>query len=165
MGNLISIIVLVVLVLFIWFAFTSRKPQPEGAVPPQPLGEQAAPIPPPPSVETSPAAPRATPRESTREELMNTTEEPLTPEYVKKHVAKLKHSLEMGVKGARMSIPFEKDPRKLQEMQQRVEMAERLIKKLNTVDPENRSTWFFVDTKKGSPEAFGFKPEPTQPTR
>ncbi len=94
-------------------------------------------------------------RSSTRAEKMNYEVEKATPEFIEEHTTRLKNLVTAQIKGGEMSVQMERDPRKKKEMEMRIRAARRLQGKLETVNPQDESTWFFIKKPSEDPEVAG----------
>lgn len=75
------------------------------------------------------------------------TEADPDPIFVKQHVAKLTKVLNGQLKGARLTLEQNRDPAQTAEIQRRIEMVEKFKAKLEAVNPNDKSTWFFMNDK------------------
>jgi hypothetical protein len=145
-GNLWAILTLLCLLLVVVYLFRNRKDEVIHPAAPPEIVLEASPVPTAPLSKTP-----AGRREAAVAEPVETHEEDPTPEFVTAHKEKMLNYLTVGVAGVKHSIPRETDPRKIQEMKDRVAMGERLIKKLEGLDPKDKSTWFFLERNQGVP--------------
>ncbi len=70
-------------------------------------------------------------------------EEP-SPGFVKQHSEQLIGVLNMQLRGARQSLAVTKDPKQVAEIKRRIAMVEQYVKRLESIDPNDQSTWFFM---------------------